>query len=67
MANNGMDTKHTRHIYRRMNLVINGEESNFNKAVWYQGVLKLAELTTKNSTEYELNPRLGYYMVRLDN
>ena len=67
MANNGKDTKHTRHIYRRMNLVINGEELKFNKTVWCQGVMQLAELTTKNSMEYELNPRLGFDMVRLEN
>ena len=33
MAKNGMDTKHTRHIARRMNLVRNGEKSICTKSV----------------------------------
>ena len=37
MANNGKDTKHTRHISRRMHLVSNGEELNFHKTLWYEG------------------------------
>ena len=34
MDKNSMYTKHTRHISRRMHLVENGEECNFNNTVW---------------------------------
>ena len=67
MASNGKDTKHTRHIYRRMHLLINGEEYNLNKTVWYEGGLQLADIAANDVREDELNPRLGYAMVILDN
>ena len=67
MDNNGKDTKHTRHISRKMYFVINGEEWNLHKTVWCEGGLKLAYIVTINLKEDELNPRLGYYMVRIDN
>ena len=44
MANNGKNTKHTRHISRRMNFVRNGEEWNMHKIVWYEGVMKLSDI-----------------------
>ena len=34
MGNNGKDTKHTRHISRRMYLVRNGEKCNVHKIDW---------------------------------
>ena len=37
------------------------------KTVWYEGVLKLADIGTNNVGQDELNPILGYPMVRLDN
>ena len=67
MNKNGKDTKHTRHIYRRMHFVRNGEECNFHKIVWFERGLQLAGIGTNNISEDELNPRLGYAMVRLDN
>ena len=67
MANNGKDTKHTRQIDRIMYFVRNGEECNFHKTVWYQGGLQLTGIGTNNIQEDELNTRLGYAMVRLDN
>ena len=67
MANNGKVTKKTRHIYRRMHFVRNGEEENIHNKVWYEGGLKLSYIGTKNVSEDELNPRLVYAMVRLDN
>ena len=39
MDNNGMDTKHNRHIVRRLNFVRNGEKLNFNKIGWSEGGL----------------------------
>ena len=67
MADNGKDTKHTRHIFKIMNLVRNYEEWNLCKTVWCQGGLQLSDIVTNNSREYELNHRLWYDMVRLDN
>ena len=66
-AKNGKDTKHTRHIVIRMQLVINGEEYNMYKTVWHEGVMQLADIGTKNVREDELSPILGYDMVILDN
>ena len=67
MTKNGKEAKHTRNIYRRMHLVINGEEWNFHKTVWYERGMHLSQIGTNNGKEDELNPRLGYSMVRLDN
>ena len=67
MAKNGRDTKHTRHIARRMHFVRNGEECKINKIDWCEGGLKLADIGTKNVFEPDLTPRMKYIMVRLDN
>ena len=66
MAKNDKDTKHTRHIYRRINFVRNDEECNFHKAAWCEEVLKLSDIGTNNVREDELNPRLGYDMISLE-
>ena len=58
MANNGMDTKHTRHISRRMHLVINGEKCKLHKIDWCEGGLQLADIGTKNVSEPDLTPRM---------
>ena len=39
MANNGKDTKHTRHIARRMKFVRNGEKCKMQKIDWCEGGL----------------------------
>ena len=67
MNNNFKDTKHTRHIARRMHFVINGEECNFQLTVWCEGGLQLSDIVTKNNSEDELNHILGYAMIRQDN
>ena len=67
MYRNGKDTKHTTHISRKNHLVINGEEYNFQKMVWWEGGLQLSDIVTKNDGDNELNNGLGYAMVRLDN
>ena len=67
MARNGKNTKHIRHIARRMNFVRNGEEFNMNKIDWHEGGLKLADIATKNVGEPDLTPGMKYIMVRLDN
>ena len=48
MANNGKDTKHIRHISRRMNFVRNGEKCKMHKIDWCEGGLQLADIVTKN-------------------
>ena len=67
MAKNGKDTKHTRHISRRMHFVRNGEKCNMQKIDWYEGGLQLADIGTKNISEPDLTPRIKYIMVILEN
>ena len=67
MAKNSKDTKHTRHIARRIHLVRNGEKFEIHKVDWCEGGLQLAEIYTKNVGEHDLTPRMEYIMVILDN
>ena len=67
MANNGKDTKHTRHIARIMHSVRNGEKCNMHKIYWCEGGLQLADIGTKNVSEPDLTPIMKYIMVSLDN
>ena len=67
MANNSKDTKQTRHIFRIIRFVRNGEECYLHKIVWCEGDIQLVYNVSKNSREGELNPRLQYAMVRLKN
>ena len=67
MVNNGKDTKHTIHTATIMHLVRNGEERNMHKQMWCETCLQLVDIGAKNVREDELNPRLGYAMVILDN
>ena len=67
MANNGRDTKHTRHIARRMYFVRNGEKCKMHKIEWCEGGLQLADICTKNVSEPDLTQRMKYIMVRLEN
>ena len=66
MANNGKDTKHTRHIASIMHFVRNGDKCNMHKIDWCEGGLQLADIVTKNVSEPDLTPRMKYIMVRLD-
>ena len=67
MAKNGKDTKHTRHISRRMHFVRNGEKYKMHKIDWCEGGLQLAYIGTKNVSKPDLTPRMKYIMVRLEN
>ena len=67
MANNGKDTKHTRHIATRMHFVRNGEKCKMQKIDWCEVGLQLADIGTKNVSEPDLTPRMKYIMVRLEN
>ena len=65
MSNNGKDTKHTRHISRRMHFLRNGLKCKMHKIDWCEGGLQLADIGTKNVSEPDLTPRMKYIMVRL--
>ena len=67
MAKNGRDTKHTRHIARRMHFVRNGEKCKMQKIYWCEGGQQLADIGTKNVSEPDLTPRMKYIMLRLEN
>ena len=67
MAKNGKDTKHTRHITRRMHFVRNGEKCKILKIDWCEGGLQLTDIGSKNVSEPDLTPRMKYIMVRLEN
>ena len=67
MDKNGKDTKHTRHIARRMNFVRNGEKCKMHKIYWCEGGLQLADIGTKNVSEPDLTTRMKYIMVRVEN
>ena len=65
VAKNGKDTKHTRHIVRRIHLVRNGEKCKMHKIDWCEGGLKFSDIATNNVGERALTPRMEYIMVRL--
>ena len=67
MAKNGRDTKHTRHITRRMHFVRNGEKYKMHKIDRCEGGLQLADIGTKIVSEPDLTPRMKYIMVILEN
>ena len=67
MANNGKDTKNTRHIYRILNLVRNDEKIKMHRIDWFKGGLQLADIATQNVGENDLYPRMKYIMVIIDN
>ena len=66
MAKNGKDTKHTRHISRRIHFVRNGEKCKMHKIDWCEVVLKLSNISTKNVGEPDLTPMVKYIMVIID-
>ena len=67
MAKNVKDTKHTRHIERRINFVRNVEKCMMHKIDWCEGGLQLADIVTKNVSEPDITPRIKYIMVILEN
>ena len=67
MAKNSKDTKHTRHIARRMHFVRIGEKCKMHKIDWCEVGLLLADTGTNNVSDPDLTPGMIYIMVRLDN
>ena len=58
MAKNGKDTKHTRHIARRIYFVRNGEKCKMHKIDWCEGGIQFSDIVTKNVSEPDLPPRM---------
>ena len=50
-----------------MHLVRDSEKCNLHRKVWYEGGFQLSYIGTRNVRKDELNPRLWYAMLRLDN
>ena len=67
MDKNGKDTNHTRHISIRVNFARNGESYKMQKIGWCEGGLQLSDIAAKNVGENDLNKRMKYIIVRLDN
>ena len=67
MAKNGEYTNHTRKISRRVHLVRNGENFKMHRIDWYEGGLKLADISTENIGNNGLNPIMKCIMVGLEN
>ena len=67
MSNNFKDTKHIKHIARRIHFVRNDEEFNIHKPVNSERRLELADIGNKNVRYDEMNPILGYFMVIFNN
>ena len=64
---NGNYTKHTRHIAIIVHFVSNGESWKMHNIDWCKVGLQLEYISTKNFGETNLNPRMKYIMLRLDN
>ena len=67
MDKNSKDTKHTRHIYITVHFVRNGFKLKIHQINWFEGDLKLEDIANNNVCENDLNPRMRYIMLRLDN
>ena len=67
MDKNGKDTKHNRHIARRMNFARNEEKCKMHKIDWCEGGLQLADIVNNNVSEPDQTPRMKYIMVRHEN
>ena len=67
ISKNGKDTKHKKHISIRVSFVRDGEKFKIHKIDWCEGGLQLADIANNNVGENELNPRMKYITVRLDN
>ena len=67
MDKNCKNNKNTRHIYRRVHFVINGDKYKIHMIEWCEGGLKLSDIETKNIGENDLNNRMKYIMASIDN
>ena len=66
MDNIGNDTNNTRHISRRVHFLRIEKKCKMHKIEWCEGGMHLSDISTKNVSENDLNPRMKYIMIRLD-
>ena len=62
MAKNGKDANQTRHIARRAQFLRYGEKWKIHRIDKHEGGLQLADISTKNVGENDLNPRNIYHV-----
>ena len=67
MANDVKYNNHTRHITRRVHFLKNGKNCKMHKIDWCERGLKLEDIATKTVGENDLNHRMKYITVILDN
>ena len=67
MDKNGKDINNNRNIDRGVHFLRNGVKYKMHKIDCCERGLKLADIETKNVGENDLNTRMKYIMVRLDN
>ena len=67
MANNSNDIKHTRHISRRVYFLRNGKKCKMHKIDWCEGGMQLSDIAAKNIVDNDLNTRMKYIMVWIEN
>ena len=67
IAKNDKDTKHTRHIARRVYFVRNDEKCKMHKIDWCEGGLQLVDILANTFGENDLNPRIQNIMLRIEN
>ena len=53
MAKNVKDTKHTRHIARRMNFLWSGKKCKMHKIDWWEGGMQWADIATRNVFDHD--------------
>ena len=66
-TNNDKDTKHTRHISKRVHFVSNDKICKMHKIEWCEVVLQLVGIAIKTFGGNALNLIMKYVMVGLDN
>ena len=67
MDKNSKDTKHISHIARRVHFVRNGENYKMQKIDWWEVGLQLEDIANNNSGDNDLNPRMKYIVVIIEN
>ena len=67
MSNYCKDNKHTRNVAKIVNFVRNGKNCKMQDIEWCEGGLQFSDIATNNVGESDLNPRIKYSIVRLDN
>ena len=67
MSKNGKYINHTSHIDRRVDFVKNCQDCKIHQIEWCEGGLQQEDIATKNVGENDLNPRMKYIMIIIDN